>query len=292
MLSSSPRLYIPPESDFFPRFFGKNPHRELSEREAQAILDMIFGEYRLVKEWQSERLMVAELDRPITPSSLLHHLYQRYAEQHGAVRWGDKTPVYTSYIPLLLDLFPNAKIIHLVRDGRDVALSMVKKWGARKRHVDLFFGAMKWRERLESAEKAATPLSSTTYLKLYYEQLIADPETHLRTICTFLDEPFFPEMAQPQQLAQTVLKHDTFHAAVRQPVRPKQKTWRDTMPDRDVRLVQHIAGRMLRQQGYALADVGQMTGRDWVRYFSLMAKYHAFQFGRNLLQTLGYFPPN
>ncbi|MEJ2210636.1 MAG: sulfotransferase, partial [Anaerolineae bacterium] len=52
MLNSHPRLYIPPESDFIPRFFQRRPQGPLDEARVAWLLDVIFRRYRLVKEWQ------------------------------------------------------------------------------------------------------------------------------------------------------------------------------------------------------------------------------------------------
>ena len=56
-------------------------------------------------------------------AQMLNVLFSAWAAREGKPRWGDKTPQYVASIPVLLTLYPNAKVIHCYRDGRDVALS-------------------------------------------------------------------------------------------------------------------------------------------------------------------------
>ena len=51
-------------------------------------------------------------------------LFEKNAAGEGKLRWGDKTPYYVLHMPMLLGRFPGAQFIHLIRDGRDVALSL------------------------------------------------------------------------------------------------------------------------------------------------------------------------
>ena len=52
-------------------------------------------------------------------------VYAVYAEERGKARWGDKTPMYMQNLRLLERLFPDALFVHLIRDGRDAALSFL-----------------------------------------------------------------------------------------------------------------------------------------------------------------------
>jgi len=296
MLNSSPRLYIPPESDFIPRFFGRNPTGTLTPERTAQILHIIFTRYRFVREWQGDppdpdafwRAMPAP-----TPAGFLHALYGEYMRQHGAVRWGDKTPIYTSYIGLLARIFPEAQFVHLIRDGRDVALSMVNKWGKQEFHIDPYFAARSWVRRIRQAQAASAGLPPERYYELRYEDLVAAPERELRALCDFLGEPYTPEMAEPHRLARRDIPPDGFHAPVRQPPSPKRVgRWRHDMSPADARLVQRVAGSLLAELGYEVEDLGPMSASERARYAALAVKYTVLQAGRRLLQTVGVFPPN
>jgi hypothetical protein len=296
MLSSHPRIYIPPESDFIPRFFQRRPCRPMTRRQAIINLETIFNSYRLVREWQGDRpdptTFVGGLP-DLMPATFLDALYHEYAQQYGAERWGDKTPVYTSYMDLIDQIFPNAQFIHIIRDGRDVALSMVDQWGQREFHIDVYFAAKSWQRRLCQAFSSAQRLGSDRYYELRYERLAADPEPVLREICDFLGETYVPEMAKPHRLGSQRISPDGFHAAVRKPPSKKRVgRWRSDMSLADQRLVQTVAGNMLEQLGYEMVDLGEMAFSERARLATLKTKYAILQTGRHVLQAVGVFHPN
>ena len=72
------------------------------------------------------------LDYPIRNyADLVRAIFEEYAKGKGKSRWGDKTPTYVLDLDLLCRLFPNCRVIHLVRDGRDVAVSLLAtEWGS------------------------------------------------------------------------------------------------------------------------------------------------------------------
>lgn len=295
MLSSSPRIYIPPESDFIPRFFGHRPDDRLDRERVAQMLDLIFTRYRFAKEWQGEPpdadRFLQEMDVP-TPSAFLDTLYRQYARQHGAVRWGDKTPIYTSYLHLIHDLFPQAQFIHVIRDGRDVALSTLDKWGQTEFHVDIYYAARIWVRRIRQARWASGELGPALYHEVRYEDLVRDPETELQTICQFLGENFLPQMARHHLYAREYVPPEGFHAPVRQPANATRVgRWWHEMSSPDLRLHQHVAGALLDELGYPLMDVGNMCLREQARLSALKLKYEALQGGRRIAQAVGLVPP-
>ena len=292
MLSSSPRIYIPPESDFIPRFFLRAPEKPLSERRVARILRQIW-QYRFVKEWQEEPPQAADLLRnDRTPAAFLHALYTAYARQHGALRWGDKTPIYTSYINLLHRIFPQAKFVHIIRDGRDVALSTLDKWGAKEFHVDIYYAARIWMRRIRQAQEAGARLGAQLYYEMRYEQLVQQPEQELQKLCAFLDEEYMPQMARQDIMARQQIKAGSFHDPIRRPPNTTRVArWRREMSAVDLRLFQHVAGNMLTALGYELAPGGDMSVHEQVRLIALALKYETLQAGRRVLQAVGLKPP-
>lgn len=295
MLSSSPRLHIPPESDFIPRFFLRHPHQQLGEQQIARILEVIFSKYRFVKEWQDERpesqSFLPQMPER-TPAAFLDTLYTLYARQYRAVRWGDKTPIYASYVDLLNAIFPQAQFIHIIRDGRDVALSMLDKWGKSELHVDLYFAARNWVRRIRDVRASATQLAPGLFYELRYEALVQDPEKEVRGVCEFLGEPYFPQMARPHELGRERLEAGSFHAAVRRPPSASRVgRWRQEMSSTDQRLFQYVAGKLLVALNYEVVDLGAITFGERIQLAILATKYNVLQAGRGALQTLRLVPP-
>lgn len=296
MLGSSPRIYIPPESDFIPYFFQKSPTAEMAPHRAAEIIATIFSRYRFVGEWQGDPPEIASLlpEGPAcTPAAFLSALYATYAQQQGAVRWGDKTPIYASYMDLIHDIFPQAQFIHLIRDGRDVALSMLDKWGEGEFHIDLYYAARSWVRRIRQAQASGSRLGSSLYYELRYEDLVRDPEVALEPLCAFLAEPYLPQMAQPHHLGRKRIQEGEFHEPIRQPPSTARVgRWRQAMSVADQRLFHRVAGDLLAKLGYDAPDPGPMPLQETGRLALLGSKYASLQAGRRVLQTIGLYPPN
>lgn len=297
ILSSHPDVYVPEESDFIPRFFLHGPKRPLSAQKVTEHLHTIFNEYRFVRDWKGEppdpQAVWAEIASDPTPSAFLNALYTRYAQQNQAYRWGDKTPIYASYISLLHQIFPKARFIHIIRDGRDAALSMLEKYAADEFHVDVYFAAWNWVRRIHTAQKAAQYLPTHQYVEIRYENLVADPEPIVQQVCAFLELDYHPEMLMQHQLAQQQIPADShFFANVRKPITPKKVgRWQYDLTKRDQRLVQAVQRSLLTELDYKLHDLGALSFAEHVRLLGLKGKCLTLQAGRRVLQAAGLFPP-
>src|SRR5690606_22924870 len=115
-----PELAIPPETHFLPDLIaaarGGAAPAELAKLAAAS------------RHWGDLGLDAAELERRLAgcerrPDRAIRALYGLYAERHGKPRWGDKTPAYVRRMRLIAAALPEARFVHLVRDGRDVLLS-------------------------------------------------------------------------------------------------------------------------------------------------------------------------
>lgn len=294
MLSRHPRIYIPPESDFIPRLFGGRARASMSPAKAARNLRIILGYRRFFREWRAEPLdptaFVARLPE-LTPTAFLNALYSAYADQYGAARWGDKSPIYTHYVDLLAEMFPAAQFIHLIRDGRDAALSALAAYRDRF-YVDIFFAARSWRQRVQAAREAGAALGPKHYVELRYEELTSSPEVALRQVCDFLLEPYEPAMCEPHKLARELLRARGRHAPVREAPRPNSGRWRSEMSLADQRLFHAVAGELLHELAYEMRDLGEMSALERTRLAELATKYRVLEGGRRVLQAFGFFHPH
>ena len=296
MLCSHPRIYVPPESNFIPRFFRRRPTMPLSREQALRILDRI-GDYRpFWRDWRGEPLdphaILAGLTAP-TPELLISALYAEYARRYGAVRWGDKSPIYASYVSLLATMFPTSQIIHAIRDARDVTASSLEAYrGPRFFYMDAYYAARTWRARTDSAIRSGRPLSSDRYTEIRYEDLTFDPEGRLRALCQFLGEQFYPEMTTPEIEARHHHHSRGIHQRVRQPVTMASAgRWQRDLPERDRRLVERVAGSLLLELGYPARALEPPTILERLRAIALGSKYAVVVAGMRLLRTIGVFHP-
>ena len=120
----------------------------------------------------------------------LRLFYRLYAKRFDKPRCGDKTPDYTMLLRSIRYFLPESRFIHIIRDGRDVALSLRGTWFAPSQ--DIVALAQYWKSRVESARKAGS--RSRRYLEVRYEDLVLHPKVILSQICQFIDLPFEDRM--------------------------------------------------------------------------------------------------
>jgi Sulfotransferase family len=251
MLDSHSELAIPSESYFIPQLWDR--HGARPDREA-ILADL--GRLARVREWG---VALDDIRRrlPADPSfaAVIAAVYQAYGEARDKARFGDKTPSYMQYLDLLECVFPSAQYVHIVRDGRNAALSFVAmrrrprfNW-ARPRRLGDF--ACQWDYEVRAARRFGSTVARGRYLELRYEDLVADPEQHLRTVCTFLGLRFEPQMLEYHRGVDPGTLQD--HPRLEQPPTTGLRDWREQMAPRDVELFEAVAGPLLADLGYPRA---------------------------------------
>jgi hypothetical protein len=195
-------------------------------------------------------------------------VYETYAAARGKARWGDKTPMYMAELPLLERLFPDAQYVHLVRDGRDAATSFLqmpegtytRTW-AHPETAAAF--ACLWRTEVEAARALGGRVGPKRYHETRYEDLVADPERVVRTICGFADLPFEPAMLEyPGSVDVSRKPHQQ---RLLTPPTAGVRDWREEMSADDARSFEAIAGDLLAGLGYELLEAGGAPARGRAR---------------------------
>ena len=127
---------------------------------------------------------------------LLEWIVSRYARSHGKTKariWVDHTPENIRRATTLLELFPQAKMIHIVRDGRAIASSVMSvDWGPNT----IIKAAGWWLEMISYGLAAESRLREDQITRVKYEDLVCAPEKTLINLCTFLGIDYQPEMVQ------------------------------------------------------------------------------------------------
>lgn len=188
LLDSHPDLAIPPETGFL--LLGKQ--LEPSENLRNEFLFNITNYPLEAPGWADYQLAIEkfqiELDRiqPFSVAAGFRTFYRLYAENHGKLRWGDKTPSYCSHLQYLEELLPEARFIHIVRDGRDAAVSLRKRWFSPGHDIDV--QAQFWQNHVTHAQNQGRLCRH--YLELRFEDLINNAEHAMRRICSFIELEF------------------------------------------------------------------------------------------------------
>lgn len=257
MLNEHPRLAIPPEAPpLFKAIRVPSPWQHVwSVEQAAQVVEEFLAQPKMLRWELSREAVLRELDEKadVRLAAIIRAVYYAYARQHGKVRWGDKTPRNTFELPHLLHAFPEAQVIHLVRDGRDVCLSWAQVDWAR---YTVTGAAKQWAKWIRVASAVADLLGASRYLEVRYEELVEHPEATLRRICAFLGEPFAPQMLDyhTKHYSAVAGQREQFHRLLDRPPDASRATaWRREMPAADVRAFERAAGATLMAYGYAVS---------------------------------------
>lgn len=247
MLTSHPNIAIPPETHFIPRLVGHFGHGPWSQQYVKTkVLPFLastkhFWDLQIPLRLFRDRITSYE---EITAAEFFHVMFSVYANIFGnKSRWGDKTPPYIHHIPLLLRLYPQAQFIHIIRDGRDVTLSMQNaRWGG----GSIPAAALIWREYVQAGLVAKTYLPKDQYYETKYETLVDNPVSTLTHICTFLGEEYIDEML-------TYHQHnipDTKPVPLGPMTTTRSQEWKKKMSVEQCAIVDLLAGTLLEAVGY------------------------------------------
>jgi Sulfotransferase family len=255
LLAGSP-WGTPVETHFIPKYFKRlHQYGPLEERSGfKRLVSEILRE-RPVMQWRlevdPERLY--ETISGYDYATIADTLCRLRAERLGTSSWGDKTPNYVLDLDVISRLFPTSKVIHVIRDGRDVTLSLLKKpWGP----GNVYACAEYWKRCNELTPTIEALLTEERMLQISYESLLAQPHLTVERIFRFLGEPV------PAEAAQGVgrIKDDNCGK------------WRVQMKPDDIRLFEEIAGERLRAFGYVTTHETRRISR------SVRIAYYAHDF--------------
>jgi NADH:ubiquinone oxidoreductase subunit len=256
MLDRNSQLAVPDESYFVPLLAD----RHLLSVDRDEFLDDL-RRLKTVREWALPLDKVrARLADRMPVGRAIAAIYEVYAKEHGKARWGDKTPMYMRHLPLLRRLFPDAQYVHLIRDGRNAAVSFLsmlegiafETWGHPRSPAGF---ASHWRTDVAAARRHGRRVGTDRYLEVRYEDLVSDTEGTLRRICLFADLPFEPAMTNYGDSESAQKPHQQ---SLKRPPTPSLRDWRTEMTAADAGEFESVAGDLLRELGYetdANADV-------------------------------------
>jgi hypothetical protein len=252
MLNQHSRLAIPFESGFIVHFYEKlDAYGDLALTENARVLLRDIIQYPMIADFgrwirDADAILACAIRNY---ADLVDAIFRKYAESHGKPRWGDKTPGQETSIDVLCKLFPDCRIVHLVRDGRDVVQSLQRvSWGMR----NLPRAAADWRWKVTIGHKLGAMLGPR-YLEVKYEDLVLDPEAVLRRICAFLTLGYEPAMleypltARQTMPAESLVWHEN---SVRAPDPGLVCMWKHQMSTADRTIFEQIAGDALGLFGY------------------------------------------
>jgi Sulfotransferase family len=196
---------------------------------------------------------------PIPYAEFLTGIFDLYGEEAGKPLVGNKTPAYVRHLPELHALWPYSRFVHLIRDGRDVYLS-VMNWNRAEAALGRYITwpedpvsttALWWKRKVLLGQEGGRSLGRSLYHESRYESLIAQPADECAALCSFLDLPYDAGMLRFDEGRETTDPIDPDHPWM--PITRGLRSWRLQMPEAEVETFEAAAGDLLEELGYQRA---------------------------------------
>lgn len=248
MLGAGPSCITTPESQF-KYWIGNGPVDN-------NVLNVLRKDFRL-SLW---RIPFNELADQIRSASsggevlelLVRKYNERYVRKGGASIWVDHTTTNLRYSLSLLKVFPNAKFIHIIRDGRAVAASFRSlDWGP----ATILDAANLWSSQLAFGLAAEHRLAGQV-IRVSYENLVKDPSNEMKRICNFVGVPFSDEMTYPEGFEPPSYTRRQHALVGRKLDVSRVDKWQTDLSYREVEIFESLTGDLLPLMGYTLVFQG------------------------------------
>ena len=241
----------------------------------------------------AEDAIFSGLEAPIKLRCVLERLILAYSVQRGGGEvevWVDHTPGSLFILPHLAEVFPDARFLHLVRDGRAVGASILPlDWGP----VNIADAARRWSCEVAVGLAAETaPLVRGRIRRVYYESLVSEPLATVADLCNFCDLPFEESMTQGKGFLVPRYTRDQHSLVGSQPQIARVSSWKTRLSARQIEIFEADAGGLLQLLGYPTEfwpdAVGQTEYEAWsARLRKLLVRPYNFIRHRRRLQ--GHF---
>jgi hypothetical protein len=273
-------LAVTPETHWIPRWFEKRGAKGVTPEglATRKLMRKLLANPRFLEMGiggdELERLFGG--GKRVPYPCFVSGLFDLYGQKRGKPLVGDKTPGYARSLGTLHALWPRARFVHLIRDGRDVCLSLLSWERARGWKADegaARFGvwaedracaaALWWEWHVRLAREAGGTLGPALYYELRYESLITRPAEECARLCAFLALPYEGTMLERyESRVRTEAGEDGKHPW--RPITPGLRDWRSHMAAEDIELFEAAAGGLLEDLGYPRAAPG--AGPEAGRY--------------------------
>jgi hypothetical protein len=262
MLDAHPELAITPETHWIPRWLergiGVTPEGFATPDLVSRLLASPKFARTGIERPELESLL--RTGQPVPYADFVRGFFDLYGQVVGKPLVGDKTPGYVKHLPSLHELFPEARMVHLIRDGRDVALSAIgwRRWPKLARRLPTWrshpvpTAAIWWERHVRSGREAAGSLGSGTYYEVRYEALVADPTAEAASLCAFLGIRFDEAMVRFHE-KRSRSEPGLSPKKAWLPPTAGLRNWTAEMSEPDVELFEAMSGELLDELGYPRA---------------------------------------
>jgi Sulfotransferase family len=263
LLDAHPELAVIHEGRFVTDFYEQRRGLTADDGVTPALVDELLAFRPFSKGVDVEREALERLAaEPIGYAEFVSAVFDLHGRAHGKRLVGDKTPYYVRSLRTLHALWPAARVVHIIRDGRDVCLS-VRNWrkvAVRGGSVARLSGweadpvstiALWWEWQVRLGREDGATLGPSLYREVSYEALVADPARECEALCEFLGLPYDERMLGFHEGR----RRDEPGLDAKQAWRPVTsglRNWRTDLEPAEIDRFEAAAGGLLDELGYPL----------------------------------------
>ena len=278
MLNEHSRIALPPQTKFSRKvykrrlLFGNLVIKKNRKKIIQWMLERK-NNTKLVDLKLDDKVLEKIWNKCTSLGAIIASVFQQYSLARNKPRWGDKRPYYIRYITQLFRLYPDAQIIHVVRDGHDCLASLKKMpwWGK-----NAIFSMLNWRHAVRIGSNAVN-VYKDQFMEIRYEDLIKEPESQLEQICKFLNESYEPEMINFHLNAQQNIPEykKPWHYKTSKPLTATFiGQWRKELSKSETQILEWCAQKELMQWNYPITKIYFINPIILVRYFIEYTRFY------------------
>jgi hypothetical protein len=261
LLNAHSEIAIPDEINYFYGFSASGVSYEhwtdaqLSADQYATFVDRFLETNRSkVSELDLKAIRTKILDAPQDFRRPYQVLLEEWARHFGKSRWGEKTPGNIYHSNILIEMFPDAQFIHVVRDPRAGVASMqrVPFFGN-----DVTLNAL-YRHKImtHGRDWLARAVPSSQYIEVRYEDLVLAPVKTLARICTFIEVPYEDGMLRFHEDANRFMvteAAENYNSAATRPISAdRMRKWREHLTEHEVAIIERICEDEMHEFGYPL----------------------------------------
>ena len=260
MVNAHPDIAVTPESHWIPRLYAKTWALTSEGPVKPKLIRRLVGhpKFARLRISPEEIARLTGNGKPITYENLVSRIFELYGARQGKPLVGDKTPDYVRSMETLHSLWPSARFVHVIRDGRDVALSMMDWPKARPKPGDfatwredrVSTAALWWELNVRLGRNAGKSIGDKLYYEVRYESLVNHPKEEIAALCGFLGVPYVDAMLHFYE-ATAACDPGLEARRARLPVTAGLRDWSAQLPPEDNERFEAAAGALLEELGYA-----------------------------------------
>jgi hypothetical protein len=220
---------------------------------------------RLLKAWYNSRLFTRsgldkeEIARAVMAEcrnggDFLRIIMSAMARRQGVERWADTTPEHLLHIPRIKQTIPDALVIHMIRDGRDVALSTDKQGYIRRlpwdRKPSKMAAGLYWEWMVNKGRRDGRDLGQD-YTEVRFEELIGRPRETLARLGQFIAQELDYDQIRQVGIGSVSHPNTSFEDAPGEEFNPVGR-WRSAYSAQELAMFEGLVGRTLEETGYEL----------------------------------------